>query len=116
LLQTDRVEAAWDLAVRGEDRLHLTGEVEAASVGQQVERANTRPVARQHQPTLRDVPQRDGKLPVEALERRLTPRFVGDSDHLCVTFRAELEASCLQLRPQLHVVEDLAVKDQPRRL
>jgi len=81
-----------------------------------VQGAHPHPIPGQDQALGPGVPQREGPLPVEAVERVLAPLLPGMDDDLGVAAGAEGVAGGHQLGAQLDVVEDLAVEDDPHRL
>jgi hypothetical protein len=68
------------------------------------------------QPLLARIPQREGEHAAQVFEQRVAVAFVEADDHLAVAVRDEAVPVGLEPRPQLHIVVDLAVADEPDRL
>ena len=62
-----------------------------------------------------DIPDGEGELAVEIAQAGRAVLFVEVQDDLGVGVRGEPMAARFQLGPQLDVVEDLAVEDDPER-
>src|SRR5205085_8015795 len=99
----------------GAERSRLAREGEAPSGVAVVEGLDAEAVARAEQPPPPAVPERDRPHPVEALDAVVAPLLVGGEDHLRVARGAEPAALRLELAPQLTVVVDLAVVEEPER-
>ena len=70
------------------------------------------PVAHEHEPLARAVPQRDREHPLEVLREVEAPLLVGVRDQRRVARAADLVALRLELGPQLAEVVELAVEDR----
>src|SRR5690606_18734155 len=77
------------------------------------QRPDTGAVAREQQAPQAGIPQRDRKLAVEVFDETVAVPFVEVDDHLGVRSGVEAGAVGLQLRAQLHVIEDLPVEHGP---
>ena len=97
-----------------EQRLQLRAEDHAAA-GQfgEVERLDADPIARQHQPPRRRVPDGEGKHAAELLDAALAPLLVAVDDDLGVGAGAELVAMANEFGAHLREVVNLAVEDGP---
>ena len=107
----ERVEV--ELARR--QRVELGGERELAADVAVVERLDPEPVAREHEPSPRRVPDRDREHPAQPLREPEAPLLVGVDERLGVGARPEAVPRALELACQLAVVVDLAVLDDGAR-
>ena len=96
-----------------EEALDLGREREQPVGGMVVERLHAEAVAGAEEPPRARVVEREGPHAVEAGERLGAPFRVGGEQHLGVRAGVEGVPEALQLRPQLDVVEDLAVVGDP---
>ena len=103
----ERVEV--DVAVR--QRVELGRERELAVDVAVGERLDPEAVAREHEPPLARVPDRDGEHAAQPLPQPRAPLLVAVHEHLGVAAAAEPVPGPLELVHQLAVVVDLAVLD-----
>src|SRR4028119_519739 len=96
-------------------RLDLRGEKEQAVHRGEVQRVNTKRVARQQEPAPPNVIEGEGKLAVQPAQKLLPVLLVEMEDDLHVAARAEDVPLPRKLAPQVGLVEDLAVADQRQR-
>ena len=80
-----------------------------------VERLDAEAIAREQQPPPRRVPDREREHAAEALDAVVAPLLVGVDDRFGVGARAVAVAGRFELRPDVGVVVDLAVEDDPDR-
>src|SRR6185437_8523110 len=99
-----------------EDRLDLGGEQQLVARPRPVQRLDAEAVARQEEPPLAAVPDREREHPLEALDAALALLLVEVEDGLGVGAAAVAVAALLELRAQRRVVVDLAVVDEPDAL
>ena len=92
-----------------QQRLQLGGERQHPVLDPVVERLDPEAVAREHQPLLELVPQRDREHPAQVLDEGGPALLVEMHEHLGVAVRPELVAGVLQPLAQVAVVVDLAV-------
>ena len=107
-----RVETARDLG-QHEEGLHFRRDGEAAADDRVEDRPDAHAVARDHQSVAPPVVQRDRELAVQVLHETVAVLLVEVDDHLRVGVRVEAVPLALEVAPQLDVVEDLAVEDDP---
>src|SRR5439155_534712 len=92
-------------------RAQLGGERQADALRSVVERLDPEAVARQDEPTLPTIPDRDSEHAPQPLGKSVAQLLVEVHEHLRVALRAEPMARALQLGAQLPVVVELAVLD-----
>src|SRR5215472_11591594 len=80
------------------------------------ERTHTQPIAREKEPALRAIPDRDAPLTVHAIQAGRSKLLVEMKDYLCVRRGAELMTTLLEFGAQFDVIEDFAVEYDPEAL
>ena len=80
-----------------------------------VERLDAQAIAREQQPPARRVPDREREHAAQVLDAGVAPLLVGVDDRLGVGARAVAVAGGFELGPDVGVVVDLAVEDDPDR-
>ena len=103
------------LGERGQDRLDLRGEEEAAAVGAEEERLLAEAVAGEEEPAPAAVPDGEGEHAAQLVDDVLAALLVEVEDDLGVARRLEAVAAPLEVAAQLAMVVDLAVENDPRR-
>ena len=98
-----------EVDVTARQRAQLRRELEAVVLDAVVERLDPVAVAREHEPALASVPDRDREHAAQPLRERQAPLLVRVRDHLGVAVRAEAVAGARELVRELRVVVDLAV-------
>jgi hypothetical protein len=112
-VERNRIDGSVDARTQ-QERLHLRCERQpAARELRVVERLDSQPVARQHQPPPGAIPQGDGEHTVQPGRKRDTLRLIQMDDALGVGTGAEGVSLLLELGAQGRVVVDLAVEDGP---
>ena len=101
---------AWCQAAFSQYRLDLGAEQQPLSRPCIEEWPDTDPVPCQYQPMCRCIPQGDGKLPVQMVDKAFAEVFIEVHQHFGVRCGVEAVATRLQFRPEFQVVEDLAVE------
>ncbi len=114
MIQGVQIDAAIDDA-GGEQRLDLRSEKQPIARFDVMQRLDARAVAREQQRLFVPVPERDGEHAAQPFERGRTPFLVGVNDRLGVARRVENVARRFQPLPQLAIVVDLTVEDEPDR-
>ena len=95
----------------GDQRLHLGGEGQPGLGLGQVERLLPHPVAGQHQPPPRPVPERDREHAAQVLDEARPVLLVEVDDRLAVAAGGEAVATPFEFGAQLAEVVDLTVED-----
>jgi len=103
-------------AARRQQGLDLRPENQRSVSHSVIQRADAQPVAGQEQFTPAFIPDGDGELSVEMPETVGAKVLVEVNDNLGIRRGAEAMSPRLQLWPELDVVENLAVEDDPQRL
>ena len=100
-------------ALEREKRFQLRREGETPRVSGEIERFDPKAVARDEQPPLPRVPQRERPHPVEAELAVCAPAIVGGRDHFGIALRREPVSGAFEFGPQLDEVVELAVERRP---
>jgi hypothetical protein len=100
----------------GQDRLDLRGEDQLVPGQRVIERLDPQPIAGQEEPAPLAVPQGEGEHPAQGLDATILVFLVEMKDRLVVAVRPVAMAPLFQIRPELGVVVDLAVADNPDAL
>ncbi len=95
--------------------LDFRSEGEQPPVPEVVERLDAQPVARAEEALVRLVPDREGKHSAEPANAFIAILFVGMQNRLGIATAVVAVSGALQLRPQVGMVEDLAVVGDPQR-
>ncbi len=112
--QPCRIEGSLDRCIPGKDCLDLAGEPKLAASFADEQGPNPETVPRQRKGHLFRIPDREGELAVEALERPNAPTLVGMQDDFRIALSPEHVSHGPELSPQLHVIEDLTVEHHPQ--
>ena len=96
-----------------EDGFDLRAEHQTIADDRPVERLDPEPVARQQQSPPRPVPDRKREHAAEPLEGAISPLLVGVEDRFSVAARLVAVSGRLEESPDLRVVVDLAVENDP---
>ena len=78
------------------------------------ERPHAQPVAREKQGSFSYIPDRKRKLAIQPVQALGTKIFVEMQQDLRIRLSPEAVPARLQFRPQLRIIEDLAVENDPQ--
>src|SRR5207249_7427025 len=90
-------------------------EINPTFVLHHVQRTNAYAIAREDEPSLARVPDRDRPLAVHATKTLRSPRAIGGKDHFGVAIRSEFFSQRFELCAELDPIEDLTVERDPDR-
>src|SRR5690242_19020859 len=102
-----------DGAIDQQPRLDPARENEAARTAVAIEWLHSQAVARAEEPGSTGVPDSEGEHAIHALETRRSPLCISLQHAFSVTARTEPSLEVHEVGPELDVVEDLTLEDEP---